>query len=110
MVNDSYSPIPQVQYKKKRYTARDIKWADRASRFQHITGQPIKQILHAVDNNILQNLPILREDVRMAEDIYEPSIPYLKVKIVWRKIQYVDPVKIKSVSKTILDKYNEVTI
>ena len=42
MVNDSHYPIPQVRDKKKRYTARDIKWADRSIRFQHITGQPIK--------------------------------------------------------------------
>ena len=67
LVKYSHSPIPQVQDKKERYTARDIKRADRARQFQHITGHPIKQILHAVDNNILQNPPILREDVRMAE-------------------------------------------
>ena len=59
LVNDSHSPIPQVQDKKERYTARDIKRADRARRFKNITGQKIKLILHAVDNNILQNLPIL---------------------------------------------------
>ena len=53
LVNDSRSPIPQVQDKKERYTDRDIKRADSSSRFQRITGQPIKQILHAVDNNIL---------------------------------------------------------
>ena len=64
----------------------------------------IKRIPHAVDNNILQNLTILQEDVRMAEDIYGPRIPHLKVKKVRRKIQHVDPVKITSVPKTILDK------
>ena len=46
----------------------------------------------------------------MAEGIYGPSIPHLKVNTVRRKIQYVDPVKITSVPKTILDKYKEVTI
>ena len=99
-----------MQDKKKRSTTRDIKRADRARRFQHITGQPIKRILHSVDNNIPQNLPILQEDVRMAEDIYGPSIPHLKVKTVRRKVQHVEPAKIKIVPKTILDKYKEVTI
>ena len=110
LVNDSHSPIPQVQDKKERYNARDIKRADCARRFQHITSQPIKRILHAVDNNILQNLPILREDVRMTEDIYGPSIPHLKGKTVRCKVQHVEPTKIKYVPKTILDKYKEVTI
>ena len=65
----------------------------------------IKRILHAFDNNILQNLPILREDVRMAEDIYGPNIPHLKGKTVRHKVQHVDPVKIKNVPETILDNY-----
>ena len=46
----------------------------------------------------------------MAEDIYGPSITHLKGKTVCSKIQHVDPVKIKSVPKTILAKYKEVTI
>ena len=70
----------------------------------------IKLILHAVDNNILKNLPTLQEDVRMDEDIYGPSIPHLKDKTVRRKVQHVEPVKITSAPKTILDKYKWVTI
>ena len=104
MVNGSHSPIPQVQYKKKRYTSHNIRRADRARQIQHITGHPINQILNAVDNNILQNHPILWEDVRMADDIYGPSIPHLNGKTLLRKIQQVDPIKITSVPKTILDK------
>ena len=67
LVNELHSPIPQVQENKERYTVQDIKCDDCARQFQHITGQPIKRILHAVHNNILQNLPILLEDVRMAD-------------------------------------------
>ena len=53
MVNNSHSPIPQVDYNKKIYTACDIKRADCARRLQNITGQPIKQTLHSVDNKIM---------------------------------------------------------
>ena len=59
MVKNSYLPIPQVHSKKKLYNYCDIKRSDRARQFQYITDQPIKEIIYAVDNNILQNLPIL---------------------------------------------------
>ena len=110
MVNNSHSPIPQVQDKKKIYTTPNIKRADCARWFQHINVQTIKRIFHAVNNKILQKLPILREDVRIAEDIYMTSIPHLKGKTVRRKIQHMEPVNITSVTKTILDKYKEVII
>ena len=97
LVNDSHSPIPQVQDKKERYTTRDIKRADLARRFHHITGQPIKRILHEVDNKVLQNIPILQEDVRMAEDIYGTSITHLKGRTGRRKVQHGEPVRITSV-------------
>ena len=56
MVKNSHSPIPQLGGNKKQYTPPDVKRADRARQFNHITGQSVNQILHAVDNNILQNL------------------------------------------------------
>ena len=46
----------------------------------------------------------------MAEDIYGPSIQHLKGKTVRLKIQHMEPVKITSFPKTILDNYKEVTI
>ena len=39
-----------------------------------------------------------------------PNIPHAKVKTVRHKIQHLEPVKIKSIPKIILDKYKEVTI
>ena len=77
IANNSHSPIPQAEEKNKQYTTRDTK---RERQFQHITDQQVKQILHVVDNNILQNTPILREDFRMTEDIYMPSLPHYKAK------------------------------
>ena len=74
MVNNSHSPITHLEENKKQRTYRDVKSADRTRQFQHITSQPLKQILHAVYNNILQNFPILQEDAGMAEEIYGPSV------------------------------------
>ena len=48
-MNYSRSPIPQVDEKKKYYTARDVNKDDRASQLQHTTCQPVKQIINAVD-------------------------------------------------------------
>ena len=60
-----------------------------------------------VDNNILQNLPVLREYVGIAEDIYGPSAPHLQGKTVLHKIQHVEPVMLPIFPKDILDKYKE---
>ena len=67
MVNYSCSAIPQVEGKINRYTAHDVKRADLSRKFHKIAGQPIKQILHVGNNNILQNLPNFRWDIGMAE-------------------------------------------
>ena len=85
----SWYYIPQARENNKQYTACDVYRADHARQFQHISGQPVKWILHALDNNILQNIPIFREDVGMYEDIYGPSVPYLQGKTVLQKNQNV---------------------
>ena len=104
MVNDPSSPIPQADGNKKKYTTRDVNRADRARRFHHITGQPVKRILHAVGNNILKIFPILREDIIMAEDIYGPNVPHLQGKTVHHNTQHMDPIVVKNFPKGILDR------
>ena len=79
-------------------------------RLQQITRRPVKKILHAVDNNILQNIPILREDVGMDEDIYGPSVTHLQVKTVSHKAHNFDPIIIPKFLKSILDRYKKVTL
>ena len=110
MVNDSHSPIKLVEENKKQYTARDIKRPDRVRLFQHINCQPVKWIIYAVDNNILQNFSILWEDVGIAEENYGPIVPHLQGKTVHQKFQHVEPVLVPRVPKGICDRYNNVTI
>ena len=110
MVNDSLSPIPQVDEKKKRYTAHDLKRTDRARWLQNIIGQPIKRILNAVDDSVMQNLPILREDVGTYGSIYGTSVPHLQDKTVLHKIEHAEPVMLIIVLKEILEKYNKITL
>ena len=70
----------------------------------------MNQVFHEVDNNILQNLPILIEYVGMAEDIYGPSVPHLKGKTFRQNFQYVEPIILPTVPKSIIDIYNNVTL
>ena len=110
MVNDSHSPIPQAEENKNQYIACDVNRADRAILFQHITGQPVKQILHEVENNILHSFQILREDVRMAEDIYGPSVSHLQGKTVCHKVMCVGPIIVTNFPKGILYRYKNFTL
>ena len=96
--------------KKKQYTSHDVKRADRARKFQNISDQPVKQILHAVDNNILQNLPIPGEDFGMAEEIYGPRMPHLKGKTVHHKVQHVETIIVSNKPKGILDRHMNFTL
>ena len=70
----------------------------------------MQQILHVVDKNILQNFPILREDVGIDEDIYGLSLPHLQGKTACHKFHHVEPIVVLSYPKVILDRYNNVTL
>ena len=48
---------------------------------------------------------MFREDIEMAEDIYELSVPYLQGKMVWHKTQHVEPAMVSSTPNAILEKY-----
>ena len=104
-MNDSQSTIQQVEEKKKQYTARDVKRADRARRFKHTTDQTAKWILRAVEKNIIQNFPIPREDIRISEDIYGTSVTHLKRKTVRHNIHHVEPIIVPNFPKYILDRW-----
>ena len=83
---------------------------DCTRQFQHISSQPMKIILHAVDNNILQNFPILREYFGITEDIYGTSVSHLQGQAVRQKVQYVEPIIVSNDPKFILDRYKNVTL
>ena len=110
MVNDSLSPILKVGENKKNYADRDINRDDGARRFYHITGRPVNIILHVTNNNILQNLPILWEDVGVDEVIYGSSVPHLQGRTFRHKVHHVKPIIVQNFRKGILDIYKKVTI
>ena len=84
--------------------------ADGSRQLQNITNQPVKLILHAVDNNILQNTPIIWEDVGMTEEIYGTSVPNLQGKTLHDKVLHVEPIILPNLPKIILDLYKSVAL
>ena len=46
----------------------------------------------------------------MTEDIYGPSVPYLKVKTVHHKVQHVETIIVPYFPKVILDRYKEIPL
>ena len=99
-----------MEEKNKHCTTHDINRADRTIQVHHITGQLVKRILHASDNNTLHNFSILREDVGMVEDIYGTIVTHLKRKIVFHKVQHVEPIVVPNYPKVILDRYKNIIL
>ena len=58
----------------------------------------------------LQNIPIMQEDIGMAEKIFRPSVPHLQGKTLYHKIHHVEPIIFKNTPKGILDRYKKFTI
>ena len=102
-MNYSHSLIPPVGEKSIHYTSHEVMRADGSRQLQNITNQPVKLILYAVDNNILQNTPIIWEDVGMTEEIYGTSVPNLQGKTLHDKVQHLEPIILPNLPKVILD-------
>ena len=66
-----------VEEEKKKYTAPDIARADHVRRFQNMSGESLKRMLHEVNNKVNQKFNVNREYIKMAKDIYGPSVPHL---------------------------------
>ena len=101
--------IRLVEENKKKYTDRDVERADRARRFQELSGSSLATFLDVVDNNLLKNNPITRDDVKMTEDIYGTCVSNLQGKTARKKVPHVE-IEIKTVPKSIMDKYRAVTL
>ena len=91
LLNDATATggILTVEKNKARYTARDIERANRARKFQEITGTSLETLLGVIDRKLLLNLPITRADVKAAEDIYGTSLAHLKGKTMRRQGEHV---------------------
>ena len=73
-----------------KYTKRSVDQAKKAQQFQVMFNNiSTKKLFHMVDNNMVKGLPITRQDVKLAEEIYSPYKYALKGKTVNRKVDHV---------------------
>jgi len=96
--------IRVVEENEKKYMDRDVKRADRARRFQKVSGSSLTTFLDVVDNNLLKTNLITRNDGKMTEDIYGTCVSNLQGKTARRKVPHVK-LEIKMVPQSIMDKY-----
>ena len=66
-----------------KYTKREVLRANLAWKIQKSIGHPsLKKFIEIVENNLLTNCPIVKQDILRAEDIYGPDLGCLKGKTV----------------------------
>ena len=98
-----------VKENKSKYSDLDYKRAVKIRELQESLGFPSdKDLAHAIEYNVLGNTPFTRRDVRIAKEIFGPSIAAIKGKSVLRtsKIQREDTKCF--LSPSILKEYQEV--
>ena len=66
-------------------------------------------IVRFVASNFPGRNPITRDDVKMAEDIYGTCVSNLQGKTARKKVPHIET-EIKTVPKSIMDKYRAVTL
>ena len=82
--------VISVKENHTKYTKRSVDQAKKARRFKVMFNNiNTNNILHIVDNNVMKDLPITRQDVKLAKEIYGPNIYALKGKTVNRKFDHV---------------------
>jgi hypothetical protein len=86
-----YIFLNTVEDKMSKYSQRQIKGAEKARELYGIIGYPsIADYKNMIKMNLINDCPITIEDIKNAEDIYEPDIAVLKGKTVRKK-----PIQVK---------------
>ena len=87
---EGFSALETVEEKASKYTARQYKQALLARRVQNSIGFPTtRDFLKIVSKNLIQDCPVTRDDVLIAEDIFGANLGALKGKTVRRNAPHV---------------------
>jgi hypothetical protein len=102
--------INTIENNSLKYSSRDYSQAVLARKLQRSIGRPsLKSYLRIIDDNLLQNCPVTRRDVMIAEHIFGPDVGSLKGKTV-RQYPATVKIQVTSVPESIMSQYSEVTV
>ena len=106
----SVAMIQTVDKKKSNYTNALYSRAVLACSIQKIIGRPsTRTFMRIVDNNLLPNCPISRDDILAAEDIFGPDVGSLKGKTVRRASTPVNTSMV-TVPASLVERYRDITL
>ena len=102
--------LNSVEGNASKYTVRQYRQALLARRVHNSIGFPsLRKFLKIVDGNMIQNCPVTRDDVLIAEDIFGPNLGALKGKTVRRNPPHVR-VEYTGVPRQLVKTFKNVTM
>ena len=105
-----FNQVTLVKGNLTKYTKRSVDQAKKTRRFQVMfINISTTKLLQIVNDNMVKGLPITRQDVKLAKEIYGPDIYALKEKIVNRKVNHV-VAPVTSIPKQILREYKNIIL
>jgi hypothetical protein len=103
--------IDTVAKKKELYTDRAIKRAELARQLQNTIGHPpLRRFLELIDQRLIPNCPVTREDVLIAEQIFGTNLAGLKGRTTRKSSPETDDINVMSVPPEILAAHGAVTL
>ncbi len=103
--------VSTVEKNKSRFTSRDYTRAQLARKIQVLVGRPeLKDFITYLDNNMLPNCPIDRNDAIAAHQIFGRDVGSLKGKTTRQKVAHVRSAPPLSLPLQIAHKYRMVTL
>jgi hypothetical protein len=110
-IDHGVTMVNTVANNQSNYTKRDYSRAVLARKIQKMMGRPSTcDFLRHVDNNLLPNCPINRQDILAAEHIVGPDVGSLKGKTVCHSPNHVQAPPGIAIPANIMRQYREVVV